>query len=251
LTQTNLGPRPTGSPANQATADFIQQQLAQAGWQTEVQPFIFKGVPGRNIIARRGQGPLLILAAHYDTRPAADHDPDPTRRAEWTVGANDGASGVAVLLELARVLPEQGLESEVWLVFFDAEDQGGLAGWPFAVGSRYLAASLTRTPEAVVVVDMVGDRDQQFFYERFSSRALQTELWSVAAQLGYAAHFRPHLRHTIIDDHLPFRERNIPAIDLIDFDYPYWHTTTDTADKVDPASLERVGRTLEAWLEGR
>ena len=249
LSQVALGPRPTGSAAGQATGDFIITQLEEAGWQIEIQPFIFKGIPGRNIIGKFGRGSIILLGAHYDTRPAADHDPDPAQRQRWIVGANDGASGVAVLLELARILPKEELNHEIWLAFFDAEDQGQLAGWPFSVGSRTMADNLTRFPELVVIVDMVGDADQEIFYERFSTAWLQQEIWAAAAELGYESHFSQQIRHRIVDDHLPFRERGIPAIDIIDFDYPYWHTTADTADKVAPQSLQRVGRTLEGWLK--
>jgi hypothetical protein len=96
---------------------------------------------------------------------------------------------------------------------------------------------------------MVGDADQNIFFEGTSTISLQAEIWAVAAGLGYEATFIPVRRHTIIDDHTPFLERSIPAIDIIDFDYPAWHTLADTTDKVAPASLERVGRTLEVWLE--
>lgn len=251
LAQVAIGPRPTGSEAGWATGDFIIDELTQLGWQAEAQEFFFKGVRGRNIIGRKegGSGPVIILGAHYDTRPAADQDPVPTLREEWIDGANDGASGVAVLLELARVLEQDTLKNEVWLAFFDAEDRGRLEGWPFSVGARHMAENLTVNPQSVVVVDMVGDADQQLYFERNSTRELAEEIWAVAAKLGYGAYFIPEPRHTIIDDHIPFLERLIPAVDIIDFDYPYWHTVEDTADKVSPQSLERVGRTLQVWLE--
>ncbi len=251
LAQVELGPRPTGSAAGWATGDFIIAELEKAGWATQTQPFIFKGVAGRNIIGRRGHGPIIILGAHYDTRPAADHDPDPSRRREWIQGANDGASGVAVLLELARVLDPNHLNNQVWLVFFDAEDRGFLEGWPFSVGSRYLADNLTVTPQSVIVVDMVGDGNQTLYFEHYSTPALREEIWTVAAELGYRSYFIPQVRHAVIDDHIPFLERGIAAVDIIDFDYPHWHTLADTADKVSPESLERVGRTLQTWLEGK
>jgi Zn-dependent M28 family amino/carboxypeptidase len=150
---------------------------------------------------------------------------------------------------MARVLEADKLKNEVWLAFFDAEDRGRLDGWPFSVGARQMAENLIVAPQAVVVVDMIGDADQNIYLEQNSTPALRRELWAVAGELGYQAYIIPELRHTIIDDHIPFLERGIPAIDIIDFDYPYWHTTADTADKVAPESLERVGRTLEVWLE--
>jgi hypothetical protein len=249
LAQVAIGPRPTGSEAGWATGDYILAELEKAGWPAEAQEFLFKGVKGRNIIGKKGQGPIIILGAHYDTRPAANKDPDPAKQGEWIEGANDGASGVAVLLELARTLEADTLANEVWLAFFDAEDRGNLGGWPFSVGARHMAQNLKVNPQGVVVIDMIGDADQQIFYERYSNPVLSQEIWAVAAQLGYQAYLIPQPKHTIIDDHIPFLERGIPAIDMIDFDYPYWHTTADTADKVAPASLERVGRTLEVWLE--
>ncbi len=249
LAQAAIGPRPTGSEAGWATGDYILAELKKAGWSTEEQEFMFKGVKGRNIIGKMGQGPVIIIGAHYDTRPAANKDPDPAKQSEWIEGANDGASGVAVLLELARTLDADKLQNEVWLAFFDAEDRGNLDGWPFSVGARHLAENLKVNPQAVVVIDMIGDADQQIYYEQNSNPALSRQIWAIAGQLGYQAQIISQLKYTIIDDHIPFLERGLPAVDMIDFDYPYWHTTADTADKVAPASLERVGRTLEVWLE--
>jgi glutaminyl-peptide cyclotransferase len=249
LDQVAIGPRPTGSEAGWKTGDYIIEQLKTLGWKVSTQEFVFKGVRGRNIIGKGGAGPIIILGAHYDTRPAAEKDPDPTQWGEPILGANDGASGVAVLLELARVLPRDSLKRQVWLTFFDAEDRGRLDDWPFSVGAMDLARRLTLRPEAVVVVDMIGDMDQHIYYEGFSHPELSAEIWDVAERLGYRDHFIPEIKHNIIDDHLPFVELGIPATDIIDFDYPYWHTIADTADKVSPDSLERVGRTLQVWVE--
>jgi Zn-dependent M28 family amino/carboxypeptidase len=248
LAQVAIGPRPTGSPQGWATGDYIIQQLKALGWAVETQEFVFRGVKGRNVIGKAGQGPVVILGAHYDTRPAADQDPDPAKRQQPILGADDGASGVAVLLELARVLNRDALDRQVWLAFFDAEDRGRLDGWPFSVGARQMAQTLTVKPQAVVVVDMVGDADQTIYYETNSDQELSARIWAIAAQLGYGDHIIAQPKYTIIDDHLPFKEQGIPAVDMIDFDYPYWHTLADTADKVSPTSLERVGRTLEAWV---
>jgi glutaminyl-peptide cyclotransferase len=152
------------------------------------------------------------------------------------------------LLELARVLDREALDRQVWLAFFDAEDRGRLDGWPFSVGAREMAQSLTVKPQAMVLVDMVGDAEQTIYYENNSDKALSAQIWAVAAQLGYGDHIIAQPKYTIIDDHLPFKELGIPSVDMIDFDYPYWHTLADTADKVSPVSLERVGRTLQTWL---
>ncbi|MGQ9491855.1 MAG: M28 family peptidase [Anaerolineae bacterium] len=249
--QLALGPRPTGSEANRRTAEYITVHLSQHGWQVEHQDFVYRGVSGRNIIGRAGQGPVVILGAHYDTRRQADRDPSPALRGQPVPGANDGASGVAVLLELARVLRSPSLPYEIWLVFFDAEDNGGLDGWDFIVGSTYMANTLRVKPEMVIVVDMIGDAEQQIYQERTSTRALVAGIWQVAAELGYGEFFLPAEKYSITDDHTPFLRLGIPAVDLIDFDYPYWHTTQDTLDKVSPASLERVGRVLQRFLELR
>ena len=245
VTQCDFGPRPTGSPANRAVGDYIISALEEAGWEVETQEFTYRGTPVRNIVGRTGEGPVVILGAHYDTRRQADQE-DPTQP---VLGANDGASGVAVLLELARVLDLSRVHRQVWLAFFDAEDNGQLDGWEWCVGSSYMADHLEVVPEAVVVVDMVGDADQQLYLEGNSDPALQRELWEIAATLGYTETFRSEYRWTMYDDHIPFARRGIPAVDIIDFDYPYWHTTQDTPDKVSPESLERVGRVLEVWLE--
>jgi Zn-dependent M28 family amino/carboxypeptidase len=249
LAQEALGPRPTGSQAGWATGDYIIERLMELGWTVEPQEFMFQGVRGRNVVGKAGQGPVVIIGAHYDTRPVADKDPNPDQREQPILGANDGASGVAVLLELARVLDQEQLERQVWLAFFDAEDRGRLDGWPFSVGAREMAQNLVIRPQAVVVVDMVGDADQNIYIERYSDAELSAELWAIAADLGYSDHVIAEPKYQLIDDHLPFIEQGIPAVDMIDFDYPYWHTLEDTADKVSPTSLERVGRTLEVWLE--
>jgi hypothetical protein len=248
--QMAIGPRPVGSEAARKTGDYIATKLRDYGWQVEEQEFVYRGVPGRNIIGKAGKGPVALIGAHYDTRRLADRDPDPAKRTEPVPGANDGASGVAVLLELARVLDKGRLTNEVWLAFFDAEDNGGLDGWEFSVGAEDLASRLTVAPEMVVIADMIGDRDQQIYKEQNSTPELSDKIWRVAARLGYDQVFIPTVKWPITDDHLPFLKRGIPAADLIDFDYPYWHTTQDTTDKVSPESLERVGRVLQGLLEG-
>jgi glutaminyl-peptide cyclotransferase len=247
LKQVEFGPRYVGSDGGQRTAEYIAQELSLHGWATETQEFTFRGVVGRNVVGSKGGGPLFVLGAHYDTRSIADRDPlDPSQPVP---GANDGASGVAVLLELARTLDINIIDAEIWLAFFDAEDQGGIGGWPFSVGATFMAEHLAERPEAVVVVDMVGDAEQEIFIEQNSDPQLSSTLWAIAEQLGYRQYFPPERGLAIIDDHLPFIQQGIVAVDIIDIDYPYWHTTMDTPDKVNPESLERVGRVLETWLE--
>jgi glutaminyl-peptide cyclotransferase len=249
IAQCDLGPRPTGSAAGWATGDYVIAELEKLGWAITSQEFTYKGVKGRNIAGRRGSGSIVILGAHYDTRPYADYDA--VDKNQPILGANDGASGVAVLLELARSLDERKIQNEVWLVFFDAEDRGRLDGWPFSVGAEIFADALEETPEYAIVVDMIGDVDQDVFFERNSDPALQEQIWAVAASLGYQEYFIPEYRWSIVDDHIPFVKRGIKAVDIIDFDYPHWHTTQDTPDKVSPESLQRVGRVLEELLEGK
>jgi len=253
--QCDLGFRPTGSEAGWATGDYIIAQLEAQGWTIETEEFTYRDTPVRNVVGRSstrsdhgvGEGPVIVLGAHYDTRRSADEEDASVP----VMGANDGASGVAVLLELARTLERDKLQHQVWLAFFDAEDNGRLDGWEWCVGSSYMAEHLEAMPEAVVVVDMIGDADQQIYLERNSDAPLQAQLWEIAATLSYSDTFISEYRWAMYDDHVPFAQRGIPAVDVIDFDYPYWHTTQDTPDKVSPESLERVGRVLEVWLEAQ
>lgn len=247
--QVDFGPRPPGSAALRLAGDAILAELARCGWQTETQEFEYMGTPIRNLTGKAavGVGPVLIIGAHYDTRRVADEDPvDPTAP---MVGANDGASGVGVLLELACTLDLSAVENEIWLVFFDAEDNGRLDGWDWIVGSTYYAENLTVTPAGMVLVDLVGDANQELYYERNSTTEWRERIWQVAGELGYGSWFVPTPRYSIIDDHIPFLRAGIPAVDIIDFDYPHWHTTEDTLDKLSAESLERVGRTVETLLE--
>jgi glutaminyl-peptide cyclotransferase len=246
--QVALGPRITGSAPNRQLGDQILTQLASSGWVTRTQEFTYQETPVRNLIGIKGTGSeVVILGAHYDTRRRADQD---QRQPNQPVpGANDGASGAAVLLELSRVLDVAKTGKQVWLVFFDAEDNGELDGWDWIVGSRYFAQNLVVTPTATVIVDMVGDRQQELYLEQASTSDLAAQIWDVAQRLGYGDQFKGQEKWNMLDDHTPFLQRGLRAVDIIDFDYPYWHTTQDTPDKVSPESLERVGRTLQYWLE--
>ena len=159
---------------------------------------------------------------------------------------------MAALLELARVLDLKRSPYRIRLAFFDAEDNGRLDGWEYIVGSTYMARNLSEEdrPALLILLDMMGDADQQLYWERNSDPDLRRELWDLAGALGYGDVFIPEERWAILDDHVPFIQAGIPAVDIIDFDYPYWHTTQDTCDKLSPESLERVGRTVEVFLEG-
>ncbi len=249
-TQVDFGPRIPGTEGHDQARKWIQSELESAGWIVEVQETERMGHPIFNIVAKRNdEPPQIILGAHYDTRKIADHDPKPTNLNKPVPGANDGASGVAVLLELARSLPEDTVP--VWLVFFDTEDNGRIEGWDWILGSRAFVEENALRTEAVVVVDMIGDADLNIYLERNSNVAIRTEIWSTAAGLGYGDKFINEEKYSMLDDHTPFLEAGIPAVDIIDFDYPYWHTTQDTPDKVSAESLGVIGNTLLNWIVGK
>lgn len=246
-TQVSFGPRTPGSPGHAMVREWIRTELESAGWRAEIQETEFAGHPIRNIVAQQNDlPPEIILGAHYDTRMLADQDPNLDLRSEPVPGANDGASGVAVLLELARTLPTDG--APIWLVFFDAEDNGKIEGWDWILGSRSFVEQNAVEPRAVVIVDMIGDADLNIYMEKDSDPALRGEIWRTAADLGFGDLFIPQEKYTMLDDHTPFLEAGLPAVDIIDFDYPYWHTTGDTPDKVSAESLRAVGETLRTWI---
>lgn len=250
--QLNCGARLPGSTCHTDVENYIATILAQNNWQVEKQTFTVNGHQGINIIGRYGVGdqPILI-GAHYDTRLTADRDPDPEKRVQAMPGANDGASGVAVLLQLARGIPAMfsGNQSSIWLVFFDLEDNGDYAGWDWILGSTAFVNQLKIQPKAAIVVDMVGDKDLNLYYEGNSDTLIRQSIWAVAARLGYEKIFIPRIKYNMIDDHTPFLQKGIPAVDIIDFDYPYWHTTQDTLDKLSPQNIQIVAQTLLEWLK--
>jgi glutaminyl-peptide cyclotransferase len=246
LAQVAFGPRIPDSQAHAKTIAYIQDELRKAGWKTQLQKTAWNNFTVLNIIASiSNQPPRIILGAHYDSRLLADQDPGPGRSTP-VPGANDGASGVAVLLELARTLPPNSIPT--WLVFFDSEDNGGLDGRDWIMGSRAFVAELSSYPRAAIIVDMVGDSDLNLFIECNSNATLVTEIWRQASKLGYGQQFIQTSKWCMEDDHTPFLEAGVPVVDIIDFDYPYWHTAADTPDKVSANSLKIVGETLLAWL---
>jgi glutaminyl-peptide cyclotransferase len=245
--QVDFGPRTPGSDGHAKIREWMRAELESAGWIVEVQETNRMGHPIYNIIAKRNdQSPQIVLGAHYDTRFFADNDPDLTKRSQPVPGANDGASGVAILLELARSLPKDIIPT--WLVFFDAEDNGRIDGWDWILGSRAFAEEIKIAPRAVVIVDMIGDADLNIYLEKNSNLAIRTEIWSTAEKLGHGDVFINKEKYSMEDDHTPFLEAGIPAVDIIDFDYPYWHTMQDTPDKVSAKSLQAVGETLWNWI---
>jgi glutaminyl-peptide cyclotransferase len=246
-TQVAFGPRIPGSAGHAQVREWMRAELESAGWQVEVHESERMGHPIYNIIAKRNaEPPQIILGAHYDSRMVADNDPDISKQAEPVPGANDGASGVAVLLELARSLPSD--TTPTWLVFFDTEDNGRIEGWDWILGSRAFAEEIKIAPRAVVIIDMIGDADLNIYLEKNSNVTIRTEIWNTAASLGYGDVFINQEKYSMEDDHTPFLEAGIPAVDIIDFDYPYWHTTQDTPDKVSPESLHAVGDALWHWI---
>jgi glutaminyl-peptide cyclotransferase len=248
-----FGPRVAGTEANARAGDWIVGQLAGEDWEVVPDVGEYLGTPIRNLAGWKGRGPIIILGAHYDSRRCADQPaggcPEPV------LGANDGASGVAVLLELAHTLDLDWAYNQIWMVFFDAEDNGRLDGWDWIAGSRQFvrqveeAAAAGAEFQAMILLDMVGDSDQQFYFEGNSDPALRAEIWQTAAELGFAEYFIAEKKFNMLDDHIPFRDLGIPSVDVIDFDYPYWHTTEDTLDKLSAESLGRIGRTIEVWIE--
>jgi acetylornithine deacetylase/succinyl-diaminopimelate desuccinylase-like protein len=255
--QCAFGARVPGSEAHRAAAAWLEAELRGLGAEVVRQEFTDTTL-GRpmalvNLIARfaPGRPARLLLCAHWDSRYAADRDPDPARRAQPVPGANDGASGVAVLLEVAEALARRPPPVGVDLVFFDGEDQGRPTHpEEFCLGARHYAARLgARRPLAAFLVDMVGDQDLQIHPERNSTARAANLVAMVlsAARATHARGFREEPRHTLYDDHMPLNEAGLPAVDIIDFDYPYWHTTADTPDKVSGESLAQVAHVL-VWL---
>lgn len=246
-TQVSFGPRIPETAGHAQVEAWIRSELEAAGWTVDVQSSQMMNHPIDNLVAKRGDElPEIIIGAHYDSRIYADHDPDPDLRMRPVPGANDGASGVAVLLGLARSLPDD--IPPTWLVFFDAEDNGDIPGWDWLLGSRAFVAQNPIKPRAVIVIDMIGDRDLNVYMEQNSTASLRNEIWQAADALGYEKEFIPQVKYSMLDDHTPFLQAGIPAVDIIDFDYPYWHTTQDTPDKVSAESLQAVGETLLRWL---
>lgn len=257
--QCALGPRPPGSAASVALraliaahADSLGLAYAELCFAAQVAGDSTLQLCNLVISAGPPGGERLWLGAHYDTRPWCDRDPDPSRRAEPLLGANDGASGVAVLLHLAELLAVAPPPRGVDLIFFDGEDSG-LAGdvSGYCLGSRRLAETwqgfasplAAGRPTGLIVLDMVGEAQLAIPQEGYSLRlapAMTRAVFVRAASLGLTA-FVPEPGPAVYDDHVPFLARGIPAVDLIDFDFPEWHTCGDVPAVCAPASLAQVG----------
>jgi len=264
--QVAFGPRVPNTDGHRRAGDWIQAHLARTADTVEVQAFTHVTAAGdtlslRNFLGRfrPARAERVLLLAHWDTRPRADQSANLADQRRPVPGANDGASGVAVLLALADLLAAAPPAVGVDLLFVDGEDYGDFTGADGAVGpdvllgSRHYAATVSpdRFPLYAVLLDMVGDADLRIAQEGYSvARAPEvvTRVWETARALGYGNVFEPAVRYTLTDDHLPLLDRGIRAIDVIDYDYPYWHTVEDTPDKVSARSLQIVGDVMAALL---
>ena len=267
--QCEFGPRNPGSNGYKQCLDYLQKTLSGFADTILLQPFVLddlvneKSYDLTNIIARFkvGDPQQLLSGAHWDTRPWADEDPDIEKRNDPIIGANDGASGVAVILELARILNASPPPIGITLVLFDGEDMGR-SGTPksYAQGSLAFAKDLPiEKPDEAIILDMIGDAELHIPIERYSyqqNRQLVKKLWGLAKVLSLDA-FESRIEYSIYDDHVPlWAEAEIPAVDIIDFNYPnsyanYWHTTQDLPENCSAESLGQVGTLLVHYIYGR
>ncbi|GAC1333838.1 MAG: M28 family peptidase [Isosphaeraceae bacterium] len=266
-----LGRRPAGSPANEKQRKLVADHFKTKGAKVREQPFTIldpmdgKRVRVANLIGSWHSDRLerIVIAAHYDTRPYADKEPDPIERERKPfLGANDGASGVALLMEIANHLDKFETPWGIDLVLFDAEELVYGESPPldqYFLGARYFSRSYAAERasrkikykySAGILLDMVGYKDLVIDQELNSlrmARGLVQQIWSVAASLEEPC-FRVQTGYEISDDHIPMNAVGIPTVDLIDLDYPHWHTTQDLPENCSGASLKSVGRVVTGWL---
>jgi glutaminyl-peptide cyclotransferase len=245
-----IGPRPAGSPGAARARAYIIDELKKVGVSAKVEAFDATTPHGRlpmaNVVAVvPGRRPdVILIAGHYDTKWFRDIT---------FVGANDGGSSAGLLIELARRLRERQREYTYWVAWFDGEEaRESWTATDSLYGSRRMAAELgksRRLPSAMIVADMIGDRDLGIRREAGSTPWMTDVIWASAARLGYTAHFLPESL-AVEDDHAPFARLGVPAALLIDFDFPSWHTAEDTLDKVSAKSLEIVGKVILDSLPG-
>ena len=253
-----MGPRTWGHPGYEAVQEYLREHLEISGASVRSHSFQHQFSnesaprPFTNIIASfaGSSSRWILLGTHYDTRAWADQDPSPDNHDQPIVGANDGASGVAVLLEIASVLSERPPSMGVVLAFFDGEE-GRRGGGEYSVGSKQLAARFDELfasrPVAAIVIDMVGDADLRILHDPRSAAAnpwLDVHLWRQARELGLDVFDDRERGYPLLDDHGPLLDIGIPATLVIDYDYPWWHTVSDTLDKCSRQSLEVTGRVL-------
>lgn len=259
-TQVGFGPRIPGTPGHAAQAAWLDSLLRPLADTLLVQRWTHvttrgDSLPLVNFLARfnPASGERLLLLAHWDTRPMAD-GPGSRDSTAPVPGANDGASGTAVLLGVAEALRRLPPSIGVDLLFVDGEDYGVFdQKADVLLGSRHYAANPAPggPPLYAVLFDMVGDRDLQIYQEGNSllgAPEVVSLVWEVARKAGHGNLFIPALRHTLTDDHISLQEKGVRAIDVVDFDYPYWHTPDDTPDKVSAQSLQAVGEVALALV---
>lgn len=246
-----LGPRPDGSPAIARLRSMIKQQLAMRGCEIISDRFTAQTpdgpVPMENIIAKfpGKSGRAIAVSGHYDTKKMANF-----------VGANDGGSSTGVLLELAAALQGRPRIDDVYVIFFDGEeafhewsDQDSLYGSRH-LAEKWAADGTIRRLKALINVDMTGDKNLRLIWDTSSAASVRKLVWDVADSLGYSASF-PRQGSAIDDDHKPFINAGVRAVDLIDFDSQntFWHTPQDTLDKLDPHSFEIIGAVVMKSIE--
>jgi Zn-dependent M28 family amino/carboxypeptidase len=262
--QVDFGPRTPNSFAHDACEDYLVAVLESFNWKVKTQKgeqVAHDGVNLKfsNIIASINpeSKKRILLTAHWDTRPWADNDADESEHSEPIDGANDGASGVGVLLEIARVLKGEDLSIGVDIVLFDIEDYGiSSSAESFCYGSQYWAKNSTYKgvlPYFGINLDMVGDKKACFSYEGYSNqyaRHVLDKVWGSAHALGYERMFLRDITYPVTDDHLYVNQAGIPCIDLIHRDkvsgrFPEsWHTHDDTMDNIYKPTLKAVGQTV-------
>jgi hypothetical protein len=260
-----LGPRPSGSPGMQRQQELLVEHFKKLGGQVSLQEFRARNPLGGSAVTMANiivqwhpeRKERILLAAHYDTRPFPDRDP--VRPRGTFIGASDGASGTALLMELAHLMPKLDSKYGVDFVLFDGEELVYDNNDPYFLGSTWFARQYAAKPPEHqyrwgVVLDMIGDADLQVYQEVNSvtwrnTRPLVTEIWDTAKRLG-VDEFVARPRHFVQDDHLPLRNiAKIPTCDVIDFDYPAWHTEGDTPQRCSGASLAKVGWVVYEWLQ--
>ncbi len=254
--QCALGPRNPGSEGHRRAIDYFLKHFSDLGLPAVPQKFTHRDredgrpVELTNIIVtvkgRDAKAPGVLFCAHWDTRPRADMDPNPILQDRPILGANDGASGVAVLMELANLFKARAPARTVTLVLFDGEDYGKSGSLDeYFLGARHYAENLPNPrPGYAVLLDMVGDKDLSLPMERNSlaqAPDLVRKIWARARDLGLDA-FKAQPGDVVYDDHIPLLAKGLPAIDIIDFTYPAWHTQADTPDNCSAHSLGVVGR---------
>ncbi|MBC8142883.1 MAG: M28 family peptidase [Armatimonadetes bacterium] len=252
-TQVAFGARYPGSPGYTKMRDWLQKTLSEsAGVEAKRHDFTAtargKQIPMSNVFAHINPEAKtqVLLCAHYDTRPTADEEIDPIKKAQPIPGANDGASGVAVLLEIARMLKKNPPTCGVQIVFFDGEDYGPSEEDMYLGAKAWAKAFPLPKPTYAILIDMIGDKSLQIYREQASESfapEINEKVWKAASALG-AGEFQNSVKYAISDDHIPLQKAGVKAIDLIDFDYAPWHTLDDTPAQCSSASLGTVGKVL-------